>query len=841
MVCRILLLVTLICLALLCILSITIEADNSSIGSGQIRLACGASKPTDVGPDGRIWHSDIDSEFAPSLEGSSIALDPFTTTVVPYMTARIFTSNYTYSFPVSPGRMFVRLYFHYPTTHGIYAPSNAYFGVTASNLVILDNFYATQTSLTAKDSFFREYSLNVTSRKLLLSFSPSTHHNGSYAFVNGIEIVPTPDLFTTTIPTLANGGNPDLFPIDPATGFQTMYRLNVGGPDISPHDDIDFYRTWYEDDPYLYNDAPSVCPVMDHNITVTYMPSVPNYTAPVDVYLTARSMGQDPQVNLKYNLTWILPIDAGFYYLLRLHFCENQYPITKVNQRSFFIYINNQTAQEEMDVIAWSGGIGRTAYTDYAIITTSTGQKDLWVALHPDLSTRPEYFDAILNGLEVFKLQNYRDNSLAALQSPLPPPPSPPDQVEPNNDKPAGARKRNSKGAVPAAIAGTVGVFALLLLTCFGKYIIGRWKERARNYRIRTGLTPQVEGYNLPSVMCQCHHFTFKQIQAATNNFDETFLLGKGGFGNVYRGKIDGGVQVAIKRGNNPLSQQGLREFRNEIGILSMLRHRHLVSLIGYCEQNNEMILVYDYMAHGTLQEQLYSTNRSPLPWKQRLEICIGAARGLHYLHTGANQAIIHRDVKTANILLDDKFVAKVADFGLSKGSLDVDDTHVSTAVKGTFGYLDPEYFRSKRLTRKSDVYAFGVVLFEVLCARPVINIQLPEEQVSLHDWALSCQKNGMLSEIIDPHLQGKITPECFRKFTETAEQCVAHRSIDRPSMGDVLSNLQVALQLQERTGVNSSNGEAPLSLAAGPLTNSTMSITGQGIVFSNIIHTEGR
>ncbi|XP_031247445.1 receptor-like protein kinase FERONIA [Pistacia vera] len=780
----------------------------------QLLINCGESS-MQSDDDNRSWTPDLGSKFLLSSKSrtAKAATQDAATPEIPYMTARISPSNFTYSFPVVSGRKFVRLYF-YPNSYNGFNASNALFSVTTGGYTLLNNFSVAQTAEALNYAYIiKEYSVNVDGESLNITFSPSTNGSNSFAFVNGIEVMSMPDIYSSYDGTLSIVGTNSPFYIDNTTALENVYRLNVGGNDISPSDDTGLFRSWYDDQPYLYGAGYGVTISANQNVTVKYPADMPTYVAPLNVYSTARSMGPNSTINRNYNLTWIFSVDSGFSYLVRLHFCELSSDITEINQRNFKIFLGNQTAANEADVIAWTDnkGNGIPVYKDYVMFVPGDGrQQDLWLALHPNVKSGSNYYDSILNGAEIFKLSA---NGNLAGPNPIPAPEQ--DEIDPSKAPPShGSGTKNHKAIIGGSVAGgIVLVLAIGVCVLFASRRSRRGKDPSasdgpsgwlplslygNSHSAGSAKTNTTGSYasSLPSNLCR--HFSFAEIKAATNNFDEALLLGVGGFGKVYRGEIDGSTtKVAIKRGN-PLSEQGVHEFQTEIEMLSKLRHRHLVSLIGYCEENCEMILVYDYMAYGTLREHLYKTQKPPLPWKQRLEICIGAARGLHYLHTGAKHTIIHRDVKTTNILLDEKWVAKVSDFGLSKTGPTLDHTHVSTVVKGSFGYLDPEYFRRQQLTEKSDVYSFGVVLFEILCARPALNPTLPKEQVSLAEWAAHCHKKGILDQIVDPYLKGKIAPECFKKVAETAMKCVSDQGIERPSMGDVLWNLEFALQLQE-------------------------------------------
>lgn len=292
--------------------------------------------------------------------------------------------------------------------------------------------------------------------------------------------------------------------------------------------------------------------------------------------------------------------------------------------------------------------------------------------------------------------------------------------------------------------------------------------------------------FTLPDQTCQ--RFTLSEIQLATNNFDETLVIGRGGFGNVYKcdlSKIGSVSQVAVKR-LHAMSNQGGHEFEAEVKLLSKLRHANLVSLVGYCIEGKEMALVYEFMPNGTLKDHLCKADCT-LSWSQRLKICIGAARGLDYLHTGTStqNGVIHRDVKTSNILLDANFAAKISDFGLAKvGRIDQTQTYVSTNVKGTFGYMDPCYFYTGNLTRKSDVYAFGVVLFEVLSGRQAVDSTLDEEQWGLAAWAQDQIKEGKYNQIIDRRLMGQISKKMLEGVCKLSKSLFTYPTKKAPYNG---------------------------------------------------------
>ena len=789
--------------ALMSLVIISAFVKTGEAQSKSFLINCGTNSSVNV--DGRRWVGDLVPDgnltlSSPSIAASTAALSDSSNFGPLYRTARFFTDSLSYTFEGIQGNYFVRLHFC-PFSFGNYNVNESAFDVVANGLKLVSKVNVpseishknsnSQSSGSNSSSFFliKEYILPINMDVLVVEFLPV---KGSLGFINAIEIVPIVDkLFADSISRVGdNSVNLS------GMSIQTMYRLNVGGSEVKSNQDSNLWRTWEMDFSYMI--TANAGSEISNSSNITHASTNDSSVAPLLVYETARTMSNTGVLEKRFNMSWKFEVDPDFDYLIRLHFCELVFNVPK--QRIFRIYINNKTAADNFDVFERSGGMNKAYHQDY-IDAVSSKTKTLWIQLGPETAAGAAGTDALLNGLEIFKLS--QSGSLAYVE--------PYDSTE---NSVGNSKTKILWVGIGACVTSVVMLGVIIsFIYCFCRrqreklsdtknnspgwrplFLNGSILNNSANGKRATGSQYPYGSVASTRVGKQ---FTLLEICAATNNFDDSLVIGVGGFGKVYKGEIEDGTLVAIKR-SNPQSEQGLAEFETEIEMLSKLRHRHLVSMIGFCDEQNEMILVYEYMANGTLRSHLFGSDLSPLTWKQRLEACIGAARGLYYLHTGADRGIIHRDVKTTNILLDEKFVAKMSDFGLSKTGPALDHTHVSTAVKGSFGYLDPEYYRRQHLTEKSDIYSFGVVLFEVVCGRAVINPSLPKDQINLAEWAMGWQRQRSLETIIDSRLKGNYSPESLKKFGEIAEKCLADEGKNRPTMGEVLWYLEYVLQLQE-------------------------------------------
>uniref|UniRef100_A0A804RHC1 non-specific serine/threonine protein kinase n=1 Tax=Zea mays TaxID=4577 RepID=A0A804RHC1_MAIZE len=304
--------------------------------------------------------------------------------------------------------------------------------------------------------------------------------------------------------------------------------------------------------------------------------------------------------------------------------------------------------------------------------------------------------------------------------------------------------------------------------------------------------------------------FTFAELRAATRNFRPDTVLGEGGFGRVYKGWVDErtmnptrsgiGMVVAVKKLNQE-SVQGLQEWQSEVNFLGRLSHPNLVRLLGYCVEDRELLLVYEYMPKGSLENHLFRKGGSfePISWNLRLRIAIGAARGLAFLHSSEKQ-VIYRDFKASNILLDTNYNAKLSDFGLAKNGPTGGDSHVTTRVMGTYGYAAPEYVATGHLYVKSDVYGFGVVLLEMLTGLRALDTARPAQQHNLVEWAKPyLADRRKLPRLVDPRLEGQYPSKAALQAAQLTLRCLEGDPRSRPSMAEVVLAIEAMEQLRVR------------------------------------------
>ncbi|XP_059069680.1 cold-responsive protein kinase 1-like [Cryptomeria japonica] len=340
-----------------------------------------------------------------------------------------------------------------------------------------------------------------------------------------------------------------------------------------------------------------------------------------------------------------------------------------------------------------------------------------------------------------------------------------------------GKKKSRSQKWIIIGVVG--GLFLLGLSICllvFRKQIMRPWQKQV-----------DIEG---ATELRGPEDFDFKILKKATNNFDPANKLGQGGFGEVFKGTLKTGKLVAVKKLTLGRSVQAISEFESEVKLISNVHHRNLVRLLGCCRQGQERLLIYEYMPNSSLDRILFGKNEKPLSWKEKFNIILGTARGLAYLHEEFHVCIIHRDITSSNILLDDNFQAKIADFGLAR-LLPSDKTHVSTRFAGTLGYMAPEYASQGKLTERADTYSFGVVVLEIVSGRKSIDLKQPPHMQYLLQWIWSLYEDDKVLEVVEneKEMEGYNEEEMLRVIN-LALLCIQASARHRPSMSEIVTQL---------------------------------------------------
>ncbi|KAH7864265.1 hypothetical protein Vadar_027645 [Vaccinium darrowii] len=467
-----------------------------------------------------------------------------------------------------------------------------------------------------------------------------------------------------------------------------------------------------------------------------------------------------------YTTARLSPLSLTYYgrclangnYTVTLHFAEiifrDNRSYQSLGRRMFDIYIQDIPAWKDFDIEAAAKGVDKPVVRTLNNVTVKNNTIEIrfyWAGKGTRAVPRRGIYGPLISAISV--VANFK--------------------------RPSNQRKKIFiiTGAVASALCLTLAILFIIWWKTFRGTSTSR-EQDLRGLDLQTGL------------------FTFRQIKAATNDFDVNNKIGEGGFGSVYKGTLLDGSVIAVKQLSSK-SKQGNREFVNEIGMISGLQHPNLVRLYGCCIEKNQLLLVYEYMENNSLARALFGECQLNLEWPTRLRICIGIARGLAFLHEESRLKIVHRDIKATNVLLDGDLNPKISDFGLAKLS-DDENTHISTRIAGTIGYMAPEYALWGYLTNKADVYSFGVVALEIVAGKDNMRYRPNENYVCLLDWALVLRQKGCLMDLVDPKLSSNLNKEEAMRMIKVALLCTNPSPALRPTMSAVVSMLEGKLGVQE-------------------------------------------